>query len=85
MEQKPVKQEGMQQRNSAGNSERALPHQPMHSLNFILTVQDMSADILVSFAICALTDPILNHWLIRWSSSITMDKDDDMISATVDN
>ena len=65
-ERKSVTQEEMQQLSCAGNFEKALPHQPLPHQPLpppflVLTDQDSSAHWLISLAICALTDPVLNH------------------------
>ena len=58
VERKSEKQIGTQQMNCTGNLEKAQPHQPPF---LVLTVQDSSELRLVSWAICALSDPDLNH------------------------
>ena len=70
VERKSVKPEETQQLSCTGNLEKALPHQFL-----VLTAQDSSAHRLVSLAICAKI-PSLIIRLIRWSSLITMDKEE---------
>ena len=61
VEQKFVKQEETQQLSYAGNLEKALPYQPLPPPFLVLTIQDSLAHRLISLAICALMDPILNQ------------------------
>ena len=67
-------------RNTATEQCRKLRKVPATStlpLQFlVLTVWDTAAQRLASLAICVLTDPVLNHRVIRWSSSTTMNKED---------
>ena len=58
---KYVKPEETQQLSCAGKLEKALPHQSLPPPFLVLTVQDSSAHRLVSLAICAFTDAVLNH------------------------
>ena len=57
MEQKSVKQEGMQQLSCAGNLEKALPYQPLLPPFLVLTAQDFRAQI----GLCSFMDPVLHH------------------------
>ena len=72
-----MKPEETQQLNSAGSLEKTPPHQPVPPPFLVLTVQDFSSHRLVSLAICALTDPVLNHSLIWYPSSTTTNKEEE--------
>ena len=74
-----MKQEGMQQLSCARNLEKALLHQPLVPPFLVFTAQDTSAHRVASLAICALMDPVLSHNVDRWSSSITMDKEEECV------
>ena len=71
-----VKQQGTKQLSNAGKLEKTLPHQPLSSLFLVLSIQDSSAHRLASLSICARTDPVINHRLIRLFSATTMDKEE---------
>ena len=61
VERKSMKPEETRQLSSAGNLEKALPHQPLLPPFLVVSVQDSSTHRLVSLAKCALMDAFLSH------------------------